>query len=424
MSARDDHHPGATEESPPSPAEPAAPPGAASGIITPGSRVELVGIQSKPELNGTQGVVVQFIGAEGRFQVRLDGANSTMHALWPECLRLVSRHTPGVEAPAPPVEALARRLCLAAHTADRPDDAAAALARLGRILRDGAADPARRNLKSGSAAFEAKLGSLGLADVVAFLEVAGFTAAVSKEGVANMVLKLTAVDACSAAAKVLHDVERGIAVAAADALSSGGPVADVPLPPAPPLEPQLEQPKAPPPPSAPGGGCPFFATARIPLAAVGHIDSRCFDVLAVHSIDKSPAERDVKYWGGAKNKDTGAEEPWRNGTTDAPITDPTVIAREEVAKRGAEAEDAARCPTVEAHGAMLHGLALRADFLVAFTFTLNTWSWRTWEVMDSFYACRAWQLADASRMRNPSFISFCPSSLSGGAVPDKASDRG
>ena len=51
-----------------------------------------------------------------------------------------------------------------------------------------------------------------------------------------------------------------------------------------------------------------------------------------------------------------------------------------MAKRSAEAEDAARCPTAEAHGAMLHGLALRADFLVSFTFTLNTWSWKTWEV--------------------------------------------
>ena len=54
---------------------------------------------------------------------------------------------------------LARRLCLAVRAADRPDDAAAAasLARLGRILRDGAADPARRKLKSGSASFVAKL---------------------------------------------------------------------------------------------------------------------------------------------------------------------------------------------------------------------------------------------------------------------------
>ena len=69
---------------------------------------------------------------------------------------------------------LARRLCLAARAADRPDDAAAAMARLGRILRDGAADPARRKLKSGSAAFEAKLGSLGLADVVAYMKFAGF----------------------------------------------------------------------------------------------------------------------------------------------------------------------------------------------------------------------------------------------------------
>ena len=124
----------------------------------------------------------------------------------------------------------------------------------------------------------------------------------------------------------------------------------------------------------PEGGCTYFATERISLAAVGHIDARCFDVLAVHAMDKSPAERDFKYWGGA-------EEPWRDGTTDAAITDPLVIAREEVAKRCAEAEDAARCSTVEAHGAMLHGLALRVDFVLAFTFTLNLWEWKTWELV-------------------------------------------
>ena len=60
---------------------------------------------------------------------------------------------------------LARRLCLAARAVDRPDNAAAAMARLGWSLRDGAADMARRKLKSGLGAFEAKLGSLGLADV-------------------------------------------------------------------------------------------------------------------------------------------------------------------------------------------------------------------------------------------------------------------
>ena len=268
---------------------------------------------------------------------------------------------------------LARRLCLAARASSRPDDAAAALACLGRILRNGAADPARRKLKSGSASFAAKLGSLGLTDVLAFLAFAGFTAAVSKDGGATMVLKLAAVDACSAAAEVLRSVELDIAAAAMVSISRASPTVEAPLPPAPPHQPQLEQPKAPPPPSAPGGGCAFFTTERIPLAAVVHIDARCFDVLAVHAMNKSPAERDVKYWGGA-------EEPWRDGTTDAAITDPFIIAREEVAKRSAEAEDAARCPTAEAHGAMLHGLALRADFLVSFTFTLNTWSWKTWEV--------------------------------------------
>jgi len=269
---------------------------------------------------------------------------------------------------------LARRLCLAARASSRPDDAKAALARLGRILRDGAANPARRKLKSGSASFEYKLGSLGLADVVAFLELAGFTATLSKDGDAIMVLKLAAVEVCSAAAKVLYSVELDIAAAATANISRACPTVEAPLPPDPPHLPQLEQPKAPPPSTAPGGGCAFFMSEQIQLAAVGHIDARCFDVLAVHAMDKSPAERDVKYWGSA-------DKPWRDGTTDAAITDPGIIALEEEAKRAAEAEDAARCPTAEAHGAMLHGLALRVDFLVSFTFTLNLWEWKTWELV-------------------------------------------
>ena len=55
---------------------------------------------------------------------------------------------------------------------------------------------------------------------------------------------------------------------------------------------------------------------------------------------KQPASRDVKYWAGAKAPD-GSEAPWRNGTTDAALTDPEVISEEEGRKAWAEAEDRA-----------------------------------------------------------------------------------
>ena len=38
-----------------------------------GARVELRGLQAKPELNGRRGVVVKFVGSTGRYRVQLDG---------------------------------------------------------------------------------------------------------------------------------------------------------------------------------------------------------------------------------------------------------------------------------------------------------------------------------------------------------------
>ena len=37
------------------------------------ARVELRGLQAKPELNGRRGVVVKFVGSSGRYRVQLDG---------------------------------------------------------------------------------------------------------------------------------------------------------------------------------------------------------------------------------------------------------------------------------------------------------------------------------------------------------------
>jgi hypothetical protein len=127
-----------------------------------------------------------------------------------------------------------------------------------------------------------------------------------------------------------------------------------------------------PPPMDPRGGVQYFHPER--NTALTHIPFSLFDSLILHAVNKKPAERDVKYWGGA-------EQPWRNGTTDAPLDDPAVVAQEEPARAAAQAEDAARFPTAESHAVMLHGCGLRADFLYHMTYTLNLWDWATWEVV-------------------------------------------
>ena len=140
-----------------------------------------------------------------------------------------------------------------------------------------------------------------------------------------------------------------------------------------------------PPRDGPGGSTRFFGTRS--LERPGHLPSGMFDALASIACQhggqgnrKVPAGRDVKYLGGATNPATGAAEPWREGTTDAAITDPEVIAREQVRKAEVEAEDKHLCPSTEAHAEALHARGVRADFLVALTVDLHLWDWKTWEV--------------------------------------------
>ena len=144
------------------------------------------------------------------------------------------------------------------------------------------------------------------------------------------------------------------------------------------------QPPAPPR-DGPGGSTRFFDARS--LERPGHLPSGLFDALVSIACQdggrgnrKVPAERDVKYWGGATNPATGAAEPWRDGTTDAAITDPAVIAREQVRKAEVEAEDKHLCPSTVAHAEALHARGVRADFLVALTVDLHLWDWKTWEV--------------------------------------------
>ena len=52
---------------------PSAPSSSSPQPIPIGTRVELHGLQAKPELNGRRGVVVKFTGSSGRYRVQLDG---------------------------------------------------------------------------------------------------------------------------------------------------------------------------------------------------------------------------------------------------------------------------------------------------------------------------------------------------------------
>jgi hypothetical protein len=175
---------------------------------------------------------------------------------------------------------------------------------------------------------------------------------------------------------------------------------------------------APPPPHDPRGGVQYFNDER--LVAVEHIALATFGSLSELSMEKKPAERDVKYWGGDA-------QPWRNGTTDAPLdAPPGVIAEEEQARAAAQAEDRARCPTAEAHAVMLHGCALRADFLFALTFALNLWHWETWQVVqfiikpatEGFGRCRFADLPFVKPYTGPAtvFVSHCWSASWGDLV--------
>jgi hypothetical protein len=69
----------------------------------------------------------------------------------------------------------------------------------------------------------------------------------------------------------------------------------------------------------PRGGVQYFQPER--FTALAHIPFSSFGTLILHAVNKKPAERDVKYWGGA-------EQPWRNGTADATLDDPAAIAQE------------------------------------------------------------------------------------------------
>lgn len=92
-----------------------------------------------------------------------------------------------------------------------------------------------------------------------------------------------------------------------------------------------------------------------------------------YSAKATVAVKDYKYWGGA-------EQPWRNGVDDTPVTDQGVIASEEQHKLEAEAKDQQTAGTPD-HALLLRCCGVRVDFLLGLTFALNLWGWKTWEVV-------------------------------------------
>lgn len=148
----------------------------------------------------------------------------------------------------------------------------------------------------------------------------------------------------------------------------------------------------------------FFPSDR--LEAPRHIDPSIFDGFVCHAVEKRPAARDVKYWGGDAR-------PWRMGVGNEPIEDAALIMEEEGFKATAEAELTAAGWDAEA----LHACGVRVDYLLAMTFALDLWDWRTWEVVQFLVKpategagrCRFVDLAGVRPFKGPAgvFVSHC-----------------
>lgn len=141
-----------------------------------------------------------------------------------------------------------------------------------------------------------------------------------------------------------------------------------------------------------------------------------FDIETLKGIvrNKKPASIDIKYWGGS-------DLPWRNGTTNEPITNSDFIAREEKLMARILAEDVDACEDSNSR----RSRGIRVDFLLKLTFELDLWSWATWEVVQFLVKpaterrrCRFSDLDFAKPFFGPStvFISHCWSGLWGDLV--------
>jgi hypothetical protein len=103
------------------------------------------------------------------------------------------------------------------------------------------------------------------------------------------------------------------------------------------------------------------------LAFPAHLSTDLFVMFKMRKLG-SPAERDFQYWGGA-------DLPWRNGSGDAEMDVATIVEEEEF-KVLVEEDDALNASTER-----LHARGVRVDWLLALTFALNLWDWKTSQVV-------------------------------------------
>ena len=111
------------------------------------------------------------------------------------------------------------------------------------------------------------------------------------------------------------------------------------------------------------------------LCYPGSVDRAVFSELAAVASVGEPVAREVQYW-------DGDPEPWRHGTTSEPIDDAEVIAEEEALRAMVDREDAAEVLALgDRGGERLLTRGVGVEFLVALTFALDLWEWKTRDVV-------------------------------------------
>jgi hypothetical protein len=124
--------------------------------------------------------------------------------------------------------------------------------------------------------------------------------------------------------------------------------------------------------------CPFFYKMT-DFFPVNHINNPSYDSIDISEVvsrlkcfadSKYPCPRDVVYWSGDNN-------PWKMGVFNEPIVDQRLIEEEEEKKKEIELEDLQNsCGSSD-----LFSKGVSVTFLLALTFELDLWEWKTWEVV-------------------------------------------